>query len=68
MLQEEIARQIKQARKEEGLTQEQLGEKIGSSKQQVARIEAGKQNISLQLLEKIAMALSRNLPKELLTK
>jgi transcriptional regulator with XRE-family HTH domain len=63
-----LGAQIKQARKEEGLTQTQLGEKLGMPKENISRIEAGRQNISFNLLQSIAEALSRTINEQLLVK
>ena len=49
----EIGLMIKQARKELGLTQEQLAEKSGTSKHYISRIENNKSGIELSTLVKI---------------
>lgn len=45
--------QIQNARKEKGLTQKELGEKLGISESAVNRYEGGKQNFTLLTLQKI---------------
>lgn len=60
-----IAGKIKEARLQAGLTQTQLGEKIGTKKEGVSRIESGKHEIELSTLDKIAEALNCNLRIEL---
>jgi DNA-binding XRE family transcriptional regulator len=49
----EIGLMIRQARKEMGLTQEQLAEKSGTSKHYISRIENNKSGIELSTLVKI---------------
>lgn len=53
----EIAYQILQLRKKKKLSQAQLAKKIGTKQSNIARIEAGQQNFSIETLEKIAEAL-----------
>jgi len=48
---------IRDARRHKGLTQAQLAELLGTSQSAVTRIEAGKQNLSLDMLAKIGDAL-----------
>ncbi len=64
----ELGQHIKTARKEEGLTQDELGAKIGTSKEGISRIEKGKQNITFEMLGKIAAALNRRINDDLLIK
>lgn len=54
----EIAYQILQLRKKKKLSQAQLAKKIGTKQSNIARIEAGQQNFSIDTLEKIAQALN----------
>ncbi len=49
-----IAKQISDVRKKQKLTQEQMAQKLGTTQSVVARIEAGKQNVSFNILFKIA--------------
>ncbi len=49
----EIGLMIKQARKEQGLTQEELASKAGTSKHYISRIENNKSGIELSTLIKI---------------
>ncbi len=53
----EIGSMIRQARKEKGLTQSKLGELLGVSKVTVAHYESGKQNFTIDTLDRIAKAL-----------
>lgn len=55
-----IGREIRRARKEEGLSQGQLAQKAGISQQLISRIEKGRENISLIMLKKISEALGRS--------
>ena len=50
--------QIQEARKAKGLTQKELGEKLGVSESAVNRYEGGTQNLTLLTLQKIANTLS----------
>lgn len=60
----EIAYQILQLRKKEGISQAELAEKIGTTQSNVARMEAGQQNFTTDTLQKIASALGRDLRVE----
>lgn len=44
---------IKQARKEQGLTQEELAEKIGTSKGNISRIENNAKDVRFSTIQKI---------------
>ena len=48
---------IRDARKHRGLTQTQLADVLGTSQSAVHRIEAGNQNLSLDMVNRIAEAL-----------
>lgn len=52
---------IRETRLERGLTQAELGKKIGTSQSAINRIEKGGQNISLEMLARISEELSSNL-------
>ena len=52
-----IGNLIREARLERGLTQHALACSLGTSQSAVARIEQGKQNLSMEMLEKISTAL-----------
>ena len=56
-----IGQQIRDTRKKRGLTQKKLGELLGVSESAVNRYESGKVNPSLEMLEKIAIALTTEL-------
>ncbi len=53
----EIAYQILKLRKKKKMSQLELAKKIGTKQSNIARIEAGQQNFSVDTLEKIADAL-----------
>ena len=53
----QLAENIAKRRKELGLTQAQVAEKISMEKESLSRMEAGKITPSLERLEKIAIAL-----------
>jgi ribosome-binding protein aMBF1 (putative translation factor) len=57
----EIAYQILQLRKKKKLSQAQLAKKIGTKQSNIARMESGQQNFSVDILEKIADAFDCNL-------
>lgn len=52
------AEKIKKARKEAGLTQAKLAEKLNTTQQNLAQYESGKRKPKLETLDKIADALS----------
>lgn len=56
-LKEQIAAGIKQARKEQGLTQKQLAERLNVNRMTVVRYESGDQNLCADTLDAIAKAL-----------
>ena len=51
-----IGEAIRQTRKKQGLTQEQLGERIGVKKAQISRLESGK-SITYDSIRKVFQAL-----------
>ncbi len=52
---------LKMARKEAGLTQEQLARKLNAKKTAISRIENHAEDIKLSTLEKFAQALDKTL-------
>lgn len=56
-----IGKMISQVREDRGMTQADLGAKIGSTQSCIARIENGEQNISTETLAKISNALDREI-------
>ena len=58
---QEIAAQLRQVRKEQGMKQERLAEKVGTRKSNISRLESGRYNPSLDFLEKVAGGLGREI-------
>ena len=58
MKQAVLAQKLRKARKELGLTQKELGESIGVTRQVITRIETGTQNVTLQTLQTLVLALN----------
>ncbi|MCD7766656.1 MAG: helix-turn-helix domain-containing protein [Lachnospiraceae bacterium] len=54
-----IIAQLTQARIENGMTQAQLAQKLGTKRSAICRIESGTQNVSLDFLLKMAAAMGR---------
>jgi UDP-N-acetylglucosamine 1-carboxyvinyltransferase len=57
----QIGALVRDARKQRGLTQHQLAEALKTSQSAVARIEQGRQNVSLEILARIGTALDTGL-------
>ena len=57
----EIIKDIIQARKEKNLTQKELAELVGTKQSNISRLESGNYNPSLELLNKIARAIGKEL-------
>ncbi len=57
----ELSYKILQLRKKQKLSQEELAKKLNTTQSVVARIEAGKQNFTLETLQKIASAFKHEL-------
>ena len=60
----EIAYQLLQLRKQKGMSQAEIAKKIGTTQGNIARIEAGNQNFTVQMLEKFAKVYNRDLKIE----
>lgn len=60
----EIAYQILQLRKQEGISQSKLAEKLGTKQGNIARMESGQQNFTTDTLQKIASIFRRELKIE----
>lgn len=56
-LEMEVAKQLISLRKSLGVTQSELAKRLNTKQSAISRIEKGEQNISIALLEKIAVAL-----------
>lgn len=59
-----VSQNIRSARLEAGLTQKELADKAGFQVSYVARLETTSQNLSLEVVEKICLALAKT-PSEL---
>ena len=55
-----IVRKLTQARLEKGMSQSQLAKRIGTQRSNICRIEKGTQNLTLDLMIKIADALDKD--------
>ncbi len=60
----EIAYKILQLRKRQGMSQSALARKLGTTQSNIARLEAGQENVTAETLYKIARALKRDLKIE----
>ncbi len=58
---EEIVRQLREARRSEGMTQEHLAELVGTKKSNISRLESGRYNPSLDFLVKVADGLGKEI-------
>ncbi len=61
MIKEEIGKRIRELRQKAGLSQEKFALKIEMDRTYLASVEAGKRNISIVNLQKIAMGLNVSL-------
>lgn len=52
-----LGQQLTDIRKERGLTQQQVADASGMQRPHIARIEAGKYNVGIDILAKVAAAL-----------
>ena len=57
----EVARQLKEMRRAQGMTQESLAELVGTKKSNISRLESGRYNPSLDFLVKVAKGLGKQL-------
>lgn len=57
----EVIAQLRQARREQNITQEMLAERVGTKKSNISRLESGKYNPSLDFLIKVADSLNKRL-------
>lgn len=58
---DEVVRQLREARKAEGMTQERLAELVGTKKSNISRLESGRYNPSLDFLVKVADGLGKQI-------
>lgn len=59
--QQKIGKLIGRVRSERGLTQKELADKLGTSQSAINRIEAGKQNVTLEMLARISDVLNKEI-------
>lgn len=60
-IQEKIGTLVSRVRTQRGLTQKELAEKLGTSQSAITRIEAGHQNVTLEMLARISDVLNKEL-------
>ena len=65
---QEIARQLKEVRKAEGMTQEHLAQLVGTKKSNISRLESGRYNPSLDFLVKVADGLGKQISVQVMSK
>jgi DNA-binding XRE family transcriptional regulator len=58
---QEVASQLKQVRRDKGMTQESLAELVGTKKSNISRLESGRYNPSLDFLVKVAGGLGKQI-------
>lgn len=58
---QEVAKQLRDARKSQGMTQESLAELVGTKKSNISRLESGRYNPSLDFLVKVARGLGKQI-------
>ena len=58
---QEVAKQLRDVRKSQGMTQESLAELVGTKKSNISRLESGRYNPSLDFLVKVAGGLGKQL-------
>jgi transcriptional regulator with XRE-family HTH domain len=58
---QDVAAQLRQVRKEQGMTQESLAELVGTKKSNISRLESGRYNPSLDFLVKVAGGLGKHI-------
>lgn len=57
----EVAQQLREVRRAQGMTQESLAELVGTKKSNISRLESGRYNPSLDFLVKVAKGLGKQL-------
>ena len=58
---QEVAKQLRDVRKSQGMTQESLAELVGTKKSNISRLESGRYNPSLDFLVKGAGGLGKQI-------
>lgn len=57
----DVAKQLRDVRKSQGMTQESLAELVGTKKSNISRLESGRYNPSLDFLAKVAGGLGKHI-------
>lgn len=57
----EVAQQLREVRRAQGMTQESLAERVGTKKSNISRLESGRYNPSLDFLVRVAKGLGKQL-------
>lgn len=57
----EIAQQLREVRRSQGMTQESLAQRVGTKKSNISRLESGRYNPSLDFLVKVAGGLGKQI-------
>ena len=65
---QEVAKQLREVRKAEGMTQEHLAKLVGTKKSNISRLESGRYNPSLDFLVKVAEGLGRQITVQVKSK
>ena len=65
---QEVARQLREVRKAEGMTQEHLAKLVGTKKSNISRLESGRYNPSLDFLVKVAEGLGKQITVQVKSK
>ena len=58
---EEVAQQLREVLKSQGMTQELLADRVGTKKSNISRLESGRYNPSLDFLVKVAGGLGKQI-------
>lgn len=58
---QEVAKQLRDVRKSQGMTQESLADLVGTKKSNISRLESGRYNPSLDFLVKVAGGLGKQI-------
>ena len=58
---EEVAQQLREVRKSQGMTQESLADRVGTKKSNISRLESGRYNPSLDFLVNVAGGLGKQI-------